>query len=336
MSLLYLTLDRYSKYDPIAPISLSNPGGGMGPKTLSAIDVWRGFYDVQASEDINVGADILVVEPLWFLLRGDGNNLVEPDVEDAIDQYKSHPARIKILYTSELALLKLGRGHLGQIVDASTVVTTNCEFQRKLFDMYDILTMPLCDVTDGSYFDSDSLKRLSVMGMGRISHEKNSQKVVEIFKRLEGKIERVYFGSASLWGFSKDNDLPIESELKSHCDTIFSNVPQTTVVRELAGVSLAIFDTFHDCCSTSNLQALASGCLCFYGHHGLWKERPGIHGLETIDDFVEAIEEATDQFTCLPDNGLRIKAEEWAINNTSSNCFINEWQDIIKHANKTL
>lgn len=334
MSLFYLTLDRYSKYKPDEPVSEKNPGGGMGPKTLSVIDVWQGFYDVSVAQELHGNAEILVVEPLWFLLRGGAGDLATPDIDKSIEEYKNYPARVKVVYTSELAFLKLRKSHREEIMKASTVVTTNCHFQKMLFEMFNVPTMPLCDVIDPiNYYRPKQKKRLAVMAMGRISIDKNSQKIVEIFKALSGKIERVYFGGAGLWGYSQAEDTFIESELKAHCDTFFNNVPQYEVSNELIGVAMGIFDPFHDCASTSNLQSLMAGLYNFYGLHGLWTERPGHHNLRTVSDFVEAIEASTDGFKSLPSSQFRKESESWALEHTSPDCFLNEWQDIIRYAN---
>ena len=245
MSLFYLTLDRYSQYQPDKPVTEKNPGGGMGTKTLSAIDAWRRFYHVTVGEQLCGGAEILVVEPLWFRIRGGVGDLKKPDIDIAIEEYKNYSARIKVLYTSELALLKLDRHHREAIVDASTVVTTNCQFQENLFKAFNIPTMPLCDVTNPKdYYRPTTEKRLAIAAMGRISGDKNSQKVVEIFKALENKIERVYIGGASLWGYFDRQDLHVESQLKSNSDAFFNNVDQYEVAMQMTLIPMGIFDPF--------------------------------------------------------------------------------------------
>ena len=339
MSLHYATLDRYSLYDPVEPVSSKNPGGGMGAKTLNAVNTWKRFYDVLASEDLDSDASILVVEPLWFRLRSRSgalaDELVTPNIQDAIEAYKQHPAKIKVLYTSELALLKIPRSERDEIVSLSSVVTTNCRFQKMLYEMYNITTMPLCDVTDPlAYHHPNTKKRLAVMSMGRISATKNSLKTAAIFEALAGKIERVYFGGASLWGYADSQDSFIESQLVQHCDAFYNNVTDSEVSRGLEGIAIGIFDTFHDCCSTSNLQSLMAGCYDFYGLHGLWAERPGVHNLRTVSDFVDAIEKSTDGFKSLPDLKHRTKAEEWGMKHTSPDCFLRQWEDIVRYARK--
>ena len=76
-----------------------------------------------------------------------------------------------------------------------------------------------------------------------------------------------------------------------------------------------------------------AGWYNFYGLHGLWIERPGFHNLRSVSDFVGAIELSTDGFKSLPSKKLREEAEDWAMDNTSPEHFLTEWQDIIRYAN---
>lgn len=336
MSLLYLTLDRYIDYDQFKPVSRTNNGGGMGAKTASAVNAWSRFYPVKASQEIEDGHDILVVEPLWFRLRGGMGRLTTPDIEEAINAYKANDASIKIVYTSETSLMKLNASQRDEIVNHADCVTANCLFQQKQFEMFGITTQYLSDNTpEELYYFPSARKTLSVVAMGRISTAKNSQKVADIFKALAGKgIERVYIGSASLWGDAAQEDAMIEKDIMANCDRFHYNIPGIQVGRILSEMACGIFDPFHDCSSTSNSQALMAGILCFYGLHGLWKERPGVHNLDSVSEFVDAIERCTDGFKKPPAQPTRKQIEDWAINDCGNNSFLRQWEGVLKHARK--
>ena len=147
MSLLYLTLNRYIDYDQFQPVSQTNNGGGMGGKTASAVNAWSRFYPVKASQQIENGHNILVVEPLWFRLRGGMGHLSAPNIDRAIEAYKANDAPIKIVYTSETSLIKLNAAQRYEIVKNSDCITANCLFQQKQFEMLGIPTQYLCDNT---------------------------------------------------------------------------------------------------------------------------------------------------------------------------------------------
>ncbi len=336
MSLHYVTVDRYSKFMPGVPPSEKHPGGGMGPKTLNAIDAWRRFYQVYVSQDINAHptVDILVVEPLWFNLRGGFGNLENPDLEEAVSAYEKHPAGIKVIYQSEFTMLKLPAEFRTRIVKASSVVTSNCTYQKRMYEMMGIKTVRLCDPqSEDVYYHPTVPKELSIIAMSRISTQKNTQKVVEVFKLLKDTpIETVFAGGASLWGFSRKQDLEIEQELRSVSNRFYHNLTQLPLGKLLASCGCAMFDVFHDCCASSNLQALLAGCLCFYGMHGLFIERPGIHELDSPSEFVDAIAEATEDFKQPPDAKHRLKAETWALGDSSCEQFLKDWEGVMRHA----
>ena len=73
-----------------------------------------------------------------------------------------------------------------------------------------------------------------------------------------------------------------------------------------------------------------AGVLCLYGLHGAWADRPGIHGLDSIEDFVDALSAATENFTRLPDSDYFDEARRFAMENYSSETFLKNWSDILR------
>ena len=336
MDLVYWTVGRYVNYDPLKPPGVLNPGGGFPTKTAMLREVWNDFYRTGITEHPAAypEASILVVEPIWFRLRGsDLGDLYTPDLEMAVSEYEKYSAKIKIVYATEFAFMKLPRAYRDRIVGCSSVVTSCCPYQRGLFDMLGIPTSPLCDpISDVWFYHPEIQKELSVFGMSHISSNKNSQKVVEVFQALRDKpIKKVYIGDAALWGRRNMNreGKRLEKEIRKVADVFYESVPPVELGQILGGLSLGIFDTFHDTASFSNIESLMSGAVCLYGLHGAWEGRPGFHNLDTVDDFVGCLARLTDDFTCLPAKEYVDQARAWAVENHGVYRFREDWSKLL-------
>ena len=327
--IFYLTVGRYHEYNPTLPPGEDNPGGGISDKTAAVLKAWRRFYRVGVSERIAdyPTANILVVEPLWFKLRGGlHDELQAPDMEEAVREYEQYDAEFKILYLSEFSFLKIPSVYRQRILDASIVVTSNCAFQQQFFAQLGIETKQLCDPVDVPFnIQLAPEKTVAVCALGRISTVKNSGKVIEIFQALKDlPIETVYIGDAALWGESAGEDKILEAEMRFVADKYYSNQPLTSLLKLLSGYSCAIFDSFHDSCSASNLAALMMGVRCFYGLHGCWRERPGVHQLDSAENFVDALKRETEDFSTIPKSDAA-----WAVERYSLDAFLRDWSTLL-------
>ena len=334
MKLNYLIPDRFGKYNLNTAPSPQNPGGGLGTKAQRAIEAWGSYYEVNVTEHIEdcQNSELLVVEPYWFRARGH-QNLQNIDMDQAIEAYTSHAATIKILYSTEISMLEIPAGIRHRIFEVSDVVTTPCAWLRDFYEMQSVGSMRLCDPVPPEFHGPDSQKTLSVVAMGRISTDKNAEKILKIFKALRGKsIKKIYIGGASLWGHADPVDEGLERAIRAESDEFHYNLTQPQVAETLAEAGCAVFDTFHDTGSESNLEACMAGVVSFYGSHGLWTERPGVHNLQTVSEFVEAIAGMTQSFTEPPMAEERQKTEEWALANCSYSQFLNQWKDVLAYA----
>ena len=307
----------------------------MGVKAQRAIEALNFFYDVGVAEAIaeTLNSELILVEPLWFRTRGH-QELISIEIETAVEAYEQHPCDIKILYSTELSLLDIPPPLRDRIVDASTIITTPCKWLEGMCQMQNIQSMRLCDPVPESIFYNPTMpKDVSVVAMGRISTQKNSEMVLEIFKRLEKHpITRIYIGGADLWGDKTATDAGLEYDIRENCDEFHYNIPQTELAKKLSTIGCAIFDTFHDTGSESNLETNMSGIVSFYGTHKLWQERPGVRDLHTADEFVEAIRRETNNFQTPPNDENRKQTEQWALKNCSYEQFIQEWRQVLSHA----
>ena len=329
MDIFYLTVGRYHQYNPKLPPGKGNPGGGISDKTVAVLKAWRRFYQVGVSERIAdyPNASILVVEPLWFKLRGGlHNHLQAPDMEEAVREYEEYDAEFKILYLSEFSFLKIPPVYRKRILAAATVVTSNCAFQRQFFAQLGIETKQLCDPVDVPVNIQSTLeKTMAVCALGRISTVKNSGKVIEIFQALKDlPVETVYIGDAALWGESAEEDKILEVEMRCVADKYYKNQPFASLLKLLGGYSCAIFDSFHDSCSASNLAALMMDVRCFYGLHSCWRERPGVHQLDSVENFVDALKRETADFSKIPKGDAA-----WAVERYSLDAFLRDWSTLL-------
>ena len=141
----YLTHPKFVDYDPNLLPSAQGGGGGMGTKThrvLKALkDVYprtRGICD--AGE---ITADTVLIEPLRFTLsmrRYEDQRNYE-SVEQLIHGLRNHESR-KILYCSELTLLRMPHFLREQVLGFCDLVTANCKFQAHLFKYVNVHTRP--------------------------------------------------------------------------------------------------------------------------------------------------------------------------------------------------
>ena len=335
MILRYVIPDKFGKYQLDKPPSPQNPGGGVGTKSQRAVEAWSYYYDVEIGETIELDTECLVVDPLWFRCRGhhDLANLDEEEMDYAVTAYENHQAKIKVLYSTELSMLEIPHAFRHRIFQASTVVTTPCRWLEGLYNMQNVASLSLCDpVPESVFYDPESEKELSVVAMGLISSDKNSEMVSTIFKALEGKMKRIYLGSAGLWGGVDPLDRKLEYEISENCDEFHGNVSQSQVAVQLKRAACGVFVTFHETGSESNQESSMAGVASCYGEHGLWLERPGLTNLDTVSDFVNALSFLTKGFTELPIDPHRQEAEQWAMDNCSYTAFLSQWKDVLDYA----
>ena len=200
----YLTHPKFLNYDPSILPSSQGGGGGMATKTYRVLEALRDVYPrtrgiCDASE---ITADTVLIEPLRFTLPMEGYDDREyENVEKLIHGLRNHESR-KILYCSELTLMRMPHHLREQVVGLSDVVTANCKFQANVFKYVNVHTNHiLCDPVPDVFLSRLSYRERKprLVATGNVSWQKNAPQVTEVFKGLKGAVKRVYVGSASLW-----------------------------------------------------------------------------------------------------------------------------------------
>lgn len=188
----------------------------------------------------------------------------------------------------------------------------------------------LCDAID-PYLFKPAKKEMSVVAVGGLKHIKNPYLIFEVFEKLKDSgIERIYIGSAEIW--SNENryeDFVLANQIRSCTDIWIPNASYVDTAYYLSTAAIGINDTWHDVSSRTNQEMLMAEVISIGGSHPLFKDRPGIHGLKTADEFVDAIREITDDFSQIPSERGQ-KGRHWALKNVSTDIFLEQFNELIR------
>ena len=315
-------------YNPNERSGLSNPGGGMPTKLIAVRDVLSRRYIlniIQRFEEVK--NDVLIIEPLT-------PRLADLDFEEWIEALHACKAK-KILYCSEMEICRWAPRTFQRIMEGVDLVTANTKYQANLIKTLsgnEIQPFRLCDPIDEMLF-CPSKKRLHVFSAGRVSKDKNSDFLIDVFKKgpkvWGPSVQTAYFGSATLWGHANPIDIQIEREIESCVDYFEGGVSRNNIAR-LFGESLIYFSkTKHDVYSSTHVEILSSGCLSTGGGHPMFRERPGISGLRTAKDFIKAIQSLLKTSPSEIDK-LSCKSRDYVLRHCGFEAFQNQFDKIIQ------
>lgn len=301
----------------------SGVSGGMRVKTSSVVQAVQKVYHITMSDKLEDLTDkIMLVEPLSIQMHH--------DPESALAQLEDHPAK-KILACSELAMLRIKGSYRDRLLKMSNVVTASCEYLMKILTALGANNVLVFnDAVDCELF-KPKRKHKYIVCTGLISTYKNSEFIVDLFKRLwdeKKNYKTVYIGGANLWGNATKKDFELEAEIKSYSDIFLENVSVNVVAKWLSKAAIYVNDTIHDVFSQSHAEALMSGCLMVCGCHPIYQERPGIHGLVGVDEFMDVLNKETDKFDRLPD--VPSSHRDWAVANLSGDAFLSRLQEVLR------
>ena len=303
----YLTHPKFTGYDESQPPS-SQPkgGGGMATKTCRVLEALRQRYPKTSviTNAEQISADTVLIEPLRFTLPTEGYPGHDHDTpHELLEKLKNSSAK-KILYNSELTLLRISPSLREQILSVCDLVTTNCKFQTDLFKYVNLYSShTLCDPIPDVFLPRTDYSRRKprVVVTGNISWQKNAPQVIEVFKGLKGVIERVYIGSASLWFDTSNEDGPqrLQDELYAHTDRVVHDATTPQMVDEFHNARFGLWLAYHDTFASGLREMLMAGMPVVAAKHGLALEIP-VWSASGVRAQVDAVKRLVDE----PDDAL--------------------------------
>lgn len=293
----------------------------MPIKTYRTLEVLRQVYPktrgISSAHEIT--ADTVLIEPLRFTMADD----------NIIEELEQVPAK-KVLVCSEFAMLRLPPAERRRILAMASAITANCEFQARLFRYIDVkVDGLLCDpIPDNFCLPASPSRSNSVVACGNIAPNKNSEGVIEVFRALEGVCERVYVGSASLWGSGNRAGDKLQQRLYAVCDRVVEDATPSEVAVEFQQAKVGFWCAYHDCFATSVHEMLKCGVPVISAPHGLSQELPVVVGnsiAEQVDKIGVILDSSDDEYAA---NSQQLAA--WGEKRASYQTFQQQFQGVLR------
>ena len=294
--------------------------GGMHTKVDRVRRAVSDLYKIYITSDLSsLRSEFVLIEPLYFRMSG----------ISSLNELRSHPAT-KILYCSEMEMFRWSGRFRKELLEICDAVTCNCEYQASLFTSVGIEDpYRLIDPIPEDEF-RPLRKQMQVVAMGRISDFKGSEFVAELFRLLaDTPIETVYVGGAKLWGEASEPDMVLEAKIREYTDIFYQNILPQYVPKAIGTVSFFVGNSIHDVFSSSQAEALMSGCISIGGAHPIYTERPGLV-VSTAQAAVDVIEQLTNGLQEIPDPKQCEDVRCWAEQHLSFDCFKRQLTDILR------
>ena len=277
----YLTHPKFVNYDCKQLPSAQGGGGGMGVKTFRVLEALRDTYPKTNSitNATEITADTVFIEPLRFTLATESfTSIPHQPVKVLIDTLRHSKAK-KILYCSDMTLLRMPPPLRHDVLEICDLVTCNSQFLVNAFKYIGIICnhilidpIPSLFEPPGDYLHRDAM----VVAMGNVSWEKNSPQVSAVFKRLKGRVKTCYIGSASLWHENTTNPVAkrLEEELFANADTVIREATTPDVAAILTKARFGLWVAYHDTYATATHEMIMSGLATISARHGLASALP--------------------------------------------------------------
>ena len=333
----YLTHPKFLPYNPAVLPSVQGGGGGMGVKTYRTIEALRDVYPrtrgICDSSDIE--SETVLIEPLRFTLSMNGFEGHE-NTETLIKGLKASNCR-KILYCSELTMLRMPVDMRRNVLSFCSIVTANCQFLANLLRYIGVYTdYILCDPVPAEVFAAPRGNYFSrpnrIVASGNVSWQKNAHGLAKVFEALDGVVERCYIGSKSLW-FNASSDKvahEVEDELYKHTDRIIREATTTTVATEFENCRFGLWIAYHECFATAVHEMMMSGLCVVAANHGLAPYLPVKIGGTLNQQVTQVKKLAAMSNSDLEQQSFELR--DWAIKHASYQTF----QDQLKIALKAV
>ena len=171
-----------------------------------------------------------------------------------------------------------------------------------------------------------------LVALGNISWQKNTQQLVQLFKALKGKVERVYAGSHSLWR-SDDQDasaIRLQNELYEHCDKVIPECTISEFAKILYESKYGVWVSTHDTTSTATISMFRAGIPVIGAQHGYADEIP-VRTAQGTENQLKAIRDLLNG----DDEEMGVWSEhvsDWAEQNASYAAFIDQLNGVLRTA----
>ena len=314
----YVNHENVIGADLDAAPSAKNPGGGVQSKVWN---IQRAFPNMKIAHEL--GDVINFIDPMWINVNNTGESH-----ERKLEELENSKA-INILWQEELAMFRLTFNNLGkgQIINdyrfkfyKKMDYIVNCN--RYLNDMMKayinspmrILYTPI----DDELF-KPATKKKQIVAMGRICHQKNTKDVIQMFQALPDSIEKIYIGSADLWGkppkldeerqqkcdewqqavdqqqHEYEQNIELQKQIKEVCDwkPALNKLQVAKILSESwAYLNMSRYDT--GCLSF--IESALSGCYCFcWENHPMFDEYGFVNRFRGIKDGANLIAELSEK-----------------------------------------
>lgn len=331
-----LTLLHFTRLNIEAQRGHTNTGGGMSCLINAARASLSNYYQVNiCTEILELQSDVVIIDALFIANRIAKNTRREHITKQSIAELQKdkarHPSRKYLLWCAEMGALRWLPAERKSITDFVDGIVVTDPYIRQLFKAIGITPLGyLCDAINPDLF-RPTKKEMTVTAVGALKYIKNIDWIIEVFRRLEGKMKRTYFGSSTLWSREdRSEDNTLISKIKEVTEEHHPNASPIEVAYHNARAAFAVNDTWHDCSSRANEELLMSGVISIHGQHPLFNPRPGFQ-VKTPDAAVAKIAELTADFTQLPDPKLHEHSRQWALENVSTHKFREQFENLVRY-----
>ena len=335
MPINILTTPFFSNFNIEAQRGHKNSGGGMSCLMNAAYAALSSRYKTHLCTEIgDCEGDFVLLDLLFVTNRTipgkAGNEIITQSMAELEADKNENKSRTYILWCAEKTLLRLRPAIRKRLIALVDNILVTDPYITNLFRAINVYpTGYLCDAIDSDLFRVVE-KEMTVTAVGALKYIKNIDWIIEVFKLLEGKTKRIYFGGASLWSAEKRlEDLALIPKIKRVTEEYYPNSSPIEVAYHNARAAFSVNDTWHDCSSRANEELLMSGVISIHGQHPLFDRRPGFR-VRTPEEAVAKIADLTNDFTALPDPALHQASRAWALKHVSTRRFLAQFESVVR------
>lgn len=310
----FIVHSKFFDFTPTTKPSEVTPGGGINSKVWN---VNRVATDIKVTNTIDNVSTAYLIEPLWF----------HESLEDDSDVFETRVKMLedvkqpRILWCEEQEFLRWTGNQQQSVLGVTDgIFVCNGYLQQLIQEFvnhYDtkILRTPI----DEQWFCPKE-KRNELIVVGQISHEKNTNGIIELFKALPDMelrdnrepLKTVYIGNAELWGSSHYANRMLQDELCGVADEVILSADRYQVASRLSHAWAYVNMAYYDVGCLSFLEAALSGCKCFcWRYHPMFDEYQCAvrFGPDGDDDVLSNVTDAVKVIGAAYNKGAQLKPD---------------------------